>query len=620
MRSLGSRTAALLIAALFVVPARADNEPPNAKLGKKIDNVSFKAADGKTSALYDLKDKKAVVLVFLSFECPVSKSYSPILAELHKTYDPKGVAFIGLCPCDEGADHVAKMAAEYKIPFPVFKDDGAIGDAVKAEVTPEAFLLEGPHFTLRYRGRIDDTWAARLKKKEKGGREDLKLAIDELLSGRGVSEPSTQPIGCPIDREKKAPTSNAVTYHRDVLPILQKNCQGCHRPGEVGPFSLMTYKQASNWATDIKEYTKNKQMPPWKPTAGPAFRDERGMSSKDIETLASWVDAGAPEGDPKDAPAPRKFTDGWQLGKPDLVLSVPEDFNLAATGHDVFRCFALPTGLDEDKYVSAVEVRPGNTRIVHHALIFLDNAGRARQMEKSEKDREKKEDEPDHGPGYSVAMGVGFTPSGGMGGWAPGQVTRRLPDDTAYFLPKGSDVVLQLHYHRDGRAEKDRTQIGLYFTQKPAARRFQSLVVAGRFLFIPPDVEDHEVKGSIWVEQDCDLHSVMPHMHMLGKSIKVSMTPPKGEAQTLVEIKDWDYNWQETYFFKDTISVKAGTRFDIEAHYDNSKKNPRNPFNPPKFVKIGEQTTDEMCFGFLGVTAEKPGRIKATRTAPRDEK
>jgi len=214
-------------------------------------------------------------------------------------------------------------------------------------------------------------------------------------------------------------------------------------------------------------------------------------------------------------------------------------------------------------------------------------------------------------------MGVGFAPSGTLGGWAPGQVSRHLPADIGYFLPKGSDVVLQVHYHRNGRAEKDRTQIGLYFAPKPVSKRFQTIVVPGRFFFIPAGVEDFKVKGSVWVDQDCDIHSVMPHMHMLGKEIKVTLTPPDGEAQTLVAIKEWDYNWQETYFFKAPLKVKAGTRFDIEALYDNSAKNPRNPFNPPRIVKLGEQTTDEMCFGFIGATSDKPGRIRSLREAPK---
>jgi peroxiredoxin/mono/diheme cytochrome c family protein len=617
MRVLASFVALALIA-VFVAPLRADSEPADAKLGKKIDNIIFTDAAGKTTALHDLKDKKAIVVVFLSFDCPVSNSYAPVLTDLHKTYGSKGVAFIGVCPSDDDPAQVAKHAEEFKLPFGMFKDSGRAADALKAEYTPEAFLLEGGHFTLRYRGRIDDTWEARLKKRGTTTRHDLRQALDELLAGKEISVPTTKPIGCPLLRESTAKPTGTVTYYRDVVPILQQNCQGCHRPGEVGPFSLMSYKQAVRWATDIKEYTQDRRMPPWKPSAGLSFRDERKLNDKDIATLAAWVDGGTPEGDTKDAPPPRQFTQGWQLGKPDLVLTVPAEFQLGGAGRDLFRCFVLPTGLDEEKSVVAIEVRPGNPRVVHHALVFLDNGGHGRQLEQAEKERVKKDDEQDAGPGYSVSMGVGFVPSGGMGGWAPGQVTRRLPSDTAYHMARGSDVVLQVHYHRDGRAEKDRTQIGLYFAEKPAAKRFQSVVVPGRFLLIPAGDADYAVKGSVWVDQDCDLHSVMPHMHLLGKSIQVTMTPPRGEPQALVAIKEWDYNWQETYFFKETVRVKAGTRFDIEAHYDNSDKNPRNPFHPPRMVKFGEQTTDEMCFGFLGMTSDRPGRINRSTSAPRE--
>jgi hypothetical protein len=203
-----------------------------------------------------------------------------------------------------------------------------------------------------------------------------------------------------------------------------------------------------------------------------------------------------------------------------------------------------------------------------------------------------------------------------MGGWAPGQVPRYLPEGTGYHLPKGADVILQVHYHRDGRVEKDRTTLGLYFSKKPVVRRFQSLVIAGRFLFIPPGDARYPVDGSIWVKQGCTVHSVMPHMHMLGKQIKVTMTPPEGPARTLVAIRDWDYNWQETYFFKEPIAVKAGTRFDVQAVYDNSDQNVQNPFHPPRTIIVGQQTTDEMCFVFLGATADTPGRIGVDRRRP----
>lgn len=616
MRSTGVRTLVLAVgAALLVSPSlRADREPSRAHLGQKIANFTLRDAAGKPFALHDVKGKKAVVVVFLSFDCPVATSYLPHLADLHRDYGCCA-EFIGVCPSDDTAEGVAKLAREYQVPFPVYQDAGLVAaDALAATVTPEAFVLDGG-FVLRYRGRIDDAYYARLKRKVEVTRHDLRDAIQALFDGQPVKEPATQAVGCAIVRgARPKPAAGRVTYYKDVLPILQNHCQTCHRPGEAGPFPLMTYKQAVNWAEDIKTYTQSRQMPPWKPVEGAAFRDERRLADQEIATLAAWVDGGTPAGDPQDAPPPRKFIDGWQLGQPDLILTPEAEFTLGGSGRDLFRCFVLPTNLPEDKYVTAVEFRPGNARVTHHALLFVDTLGRGRKLADAQQDKEKGQD-TDIGPGYTVAMGVGFVPSGGLGGWAPGQLARHLPAGTSYYLPRGSDVIAQVHYHRDGRVEKDRLQIGLHFAKEPVSKRYQGVVIPGRFLAIPANNDNYRVTGTAFIDQDIDLHSVMPHMHMLGKKIKVTITPPGEKALPLLTIDDWDYNWQETYFLKEPMKLKAGTRFDVEAFYDNSAKNPRNPFNPPRLVFFGEQTTNEMCFVFQGATSNQ-GRIRARPTAP----
>jgi hypothetical protein len=438
--------------------------------------------------------------------------------------------------------------------------------------------------------------------------------LDEVLAGKPVRVPATEAVGCPIRYEPPRAASDRVTYYRDVLPILQSRCQQCHRPGEVGPFSLMTYKQAVNWADDIRDYTRSRKMPPWKPTEGMSFVGERKMSQKEIDTLAAWVDAGTPAGDARDAPPPARFSDGWQLGKPDLIVGPKEETTVGPDGVDLFRCFVLPTDLPEDKYVIAYEVRPGNRRVVHHTLHLLDTRGRARRMERREQERPKAPGEQDAGPGYSSRMGPGFLPSGEVGGWAPGLTPHFLTQGVGYYLPRGADIVLQIHYHRTGRVEKDRTRVGFYFAKKPC-RPLQGLAVPGRFLYIPAGADHYKVKGDLWLAQDCTVHNVTPHMHLLGKSIRVTMTPPGGTPATLVGVADWDYNWQETYFFKEPIKAKAGTHFAVEAVYDNSAKNPSNPSNPPKLVLVGEQTTNEMCFGFMGVTTAD-GSAASVRFTP----
>ncbi len=258
-------------------------------------------------------------------------------------------------------------------------------------------------------------------------------------------------------------------------------------------------------------------------------------------------------------------------------------------------------------------MRPGNARVLHHTLNFIDLTGKGRELEKKEKDRVKKPGEQDSGPGYTVSMGIGFSPQGGLGGWAPGQIGRYLPEGTGYFLPKGADVIVQTHYHRTGRVEKDRIQIGLYFAKKPVTTRLEALVLPGRFAWIPVGEKHFAVHGTIEVLQDCTLHSVMPHMHMLGREIKVTITPPNAKPYTLIAIKDWDYNWQETYFLKESSAIKAGTLIAVESFYDNTDKNPNNPNRPAKTVIFGEQTDNEMCFVFLGVTSEKLGRVPFRR-------
>jgi len=599
----------VLVAALLVVPTLGASEKPSTeRLGQKI-TLTLTTLEGKKITLADLKEQ-AVVLVFLSFDCPVSNDYVTRLNELAVDYGPKKVAFLAVLPTSEDSAELARQVKEFKLAFPACRDDKLEAvHALKARTVPEAFVLDAQR-VLRYRGRIDDGWSGRLKRKPTVQRQDVQVALDELLAGKKVSEPATLAIGCPISTDRGKPVSTRVTYYRDVLPILQARCQTCHRPGEVGPFSLMTYRQAVNWAEDIKEYTKAGKMPPWKPTGGVEFRDARKMTAKEIETLAAWVDGGTPEGDPKEAPAPVKWTDGWQLGKPDLILTPKEDTIIGATGPDHFRCYVFPTNLPEDKFVVAYEVRPGNNRVVHHTLHFLDTQGRARKLEQAEAAKPKTGKEKDRGPGYVSRMGPGFfPPSGDVGGWAPGITPSFLPEGVGYYLPKGADFVLQMHYHRTGKEERDRTQIGLYFSKKRDNKVLQPIAVPGLFLAIPKDAANFKVAGNLWLADDCTVHTVTPHMHLLGKSIKVTVQEPGGQPFTLIDIPQWEYNWQETYHLKKPLRLKAGTHLKLEAAFDNSKDNPNNPNNPPKQVRFGEQTTDEMCFAFLGVTTENNERI-----------
>lgn len=395
-------------------------------------------------------------------------------------------------------------------------------------------------------------------------------------------------VGCAV-WAARAP----VTFTKDVAPILFAHCAECHRAGEVAPFSLLTYADAQKRARQLAVVTEKRTMPPWKADSHGEFQNERRLAPGQIETLRRWADADAPEGNRADLPPPPKFADGWQLGEPDAVFEPKEEYSLAAEGQDVYGIFVLPTNYPEERWVSGVEVRPGNRAVVHHVLLFLDSTGAARKL-----------DEADPGPGYSRFGGLGFLPSGGLGGWAPGNFPNRMPEGIGTRLPKGADIVIQVHYHKSGKPEKDRTKVGLHFSRKPVDKQMRMAVVVNPFLRIPPGDANHTVRATLPVTQNITVRGVTPHMHLLGREMTVTATMADGKQKSLVRVPDWDFNWQTSYSFKQPFQVAAGSRFDVVARYDNSEKNPRNPSRPPKPVTWGEETTDEMCIAFVGYTVD----------------
>ena len=421
------------------------------------------------------------------------------------------------------------------------------------------------------------------------------------------------------------------TYHKDVVRILQKNCQECHRPEQVAPFALLTYDQARKRAADLVRVTDARIMPPWpaSPGFGGPFRDARVLSGDDVATLRAWADAGCPEGDSKDAPAPRTFSSAWPLGEPDVILPMPESYTVAASGDDDFRVFVLKTNLPEDRWIRAVDFRPGNRNVVHHVIAGVDTSGRGREL-----------DAADPGPGYHALGGFGngveiraFLPI-----WTPGATPHHCPEGTGYILPKGADILIQVHYHKSGKQETDATAIGLYLSKKPMPRQVQTGFVfpnvsitqamavrekieaakkAGRrptlqdllrdVLVIPPGTARYEVKAATKagagvmgrpLRRDILVTSVMPHMHWLGKDFTFTAVLPDGKTRIpLIKIEHWNFNWQGTYAFKEPLRLPKGSWFEMEAHFDNTDANPSNQSKPAKLVKWGDGTTDEMCIG-----------------------
>jgi hypothetical protein len=400
------------------------------------------------------------------------------------------------------------------------------------------------------------------------------------------------------------------TFHRDVEPILQRHCQDCHRPGQVAPFSLLSYQQARKRAEDIASVTEDRSMPPWhaSTTEGGPFRGVRVLRPSELETLAAWSQAGCPEGKTEDAPSQKRWTSDWALGKPDLVLQVNEAYEVVASGGDEHRVFVIPSGLTEGHWISATDFKPGNPRVVHHILSAFDVTGRAKSL-----------DQADPKPGYKTFVGYGqlpnglpFLPSGNLGGWAPGKMPNHLPKGVGRYLPAHADVLLQVHYHKNGKPETDASQIGLYFAKGPIQKQLKGGMVlpprpgllARPELRIPSGDANYEVKGRWTAGFDAHLLAVIPHMHWLGKNFLLQAVLPGGARQTLLKVDHWDFNWQDTYEFTTPVALPKGSRLEMLAHFDNSAANPRNPSQPPIEVRWGEQTTDEMCIGFLQLTRD----------------
>lgn len=405
-----------------------------------------------------------------------------------------------------------------------------------------------------------------------------------------------------------AATNPQVTFYKDVLPVLQKNCQTCHRPGEAAPMAFLSYDETRPWAKAIKSAVLTKKMPPWfaDPHYG-KFSNDRSLPQSEIDTLVSWADNGAAAGNPNDGPKPIDWVEGWRIGKPDMVISMPVAFNVPASGTVDYQYVVIPTGFTEDKYVQMAEARPGDRAVVHHILAFIREPGNPwlkdakpgvvfvprdleRQAEQNKNGQQRRGD----------GGGLGF---GGdlLAGYAPGTLPDVLKPGQAKLIKAGSDIVLQIHYTANGKAATDISKVGIVFTDQKPSERVLTLAAANPQFAIPPNDPDYRVDAKLTLQDDSTLVDLLPHMHFRGKSFEYRVTYPSGEKETLLDVPNYDFNWQLTYDLAKPKLLPKGTVIECTAHYDNSVNNKYNP-DPNKEVHWGEQTWEEMMIGFFDVS------------------
>lgn len=577
MRSLLDRCRIGSAALVAVLGMLAESGPAAAASGAVF---SLRDTYGELRSPSDHPEAKAFVVAFLGVECPLAKLYAPRLQKLADDFQQQGVVFYGV---DANAqDSLAELAAygrRHGVQFPLLKDDrAAAADALGATRTPEVVLL-GSDGVVRYRGRIDDQYGVGVAKKAPEA-EFLRDAIEAVLAGSPVSTPETGAVGCVIGRPRRPDETATVTFHNQVARVFERHCVECHREGEIGPFALRDYDDAAGWAETIAEVVRDERMPPWHADAAHGeFANARRLSEEEKQALYDWVAAGAPRGNPADAPEPRVFTSGWRLPRePDLVIPMRgEPYRVAAEGVIDYQYFAVDPGFTEDRWVQAADIVPGRREVMHHVIVFVSPPA----------------DKPQRGLGWLTA-------------YVPGQSAMQLDAGRARLVPAGSKLIFQVHYTPCGEEVEDNTRLGLVFADPATVtEEVVSLVSANAKFEIPPGAADYTVTSSLdWFPPGSKLLAMAPHMHFRGKSARYVGRWPDGRTEVLLSVPRYDFNWQSNYTLRTPLDVPPGFRIECESSYDNSAKNPANP-DPTAAVRWGDQTFEEMMVSFFEVAVPR---------------
>jgi len=564
-------------------------DPREHLVGRLVADLEFTDVNGRAGRLSDTPG--TIVIALRDESCPVSKRYGPRLAALEREYAGRGVTFVFInvgAPGD--LDPVRTAIAQHGFGGRYAIDrDGRIARALRAGSTTEVFLLDSAR-TLRYRGAVDDQYGIGYNL-DAPRTEHLRRALDAVLAGGEVDPAATTAPGCFLAFDPAAPAEPTIapTYHDRISRIVQANCLACHREGGAGPFALDTYDRVKGRRGMIQYVLEEKLMPPWHADEmGGPWRNVAALPADDLAAMLAWFDAGAPEGDPRNAPLPRSFAPGWRMGEPDAVVRLPEDFEIPAEGALDYQYAYVKTDFGEDKWIAAMEFRPTAPQVVHHALIFV---------EEPRKEGESRDD-------FRGRWQGGLR--GYFGGMVPGQGPTIYPEGVAKKLPAGAWLKFQMHYTPNGAFARDRTEVGFIFADGPPVHEMHHNSAMTTKFEIPAGASNYEVRADATFPVDAVLYSFAPHMHLRGKAFRYDLIYPDGRAETILNIPRYDFNWQTAYRLLEPLRIPKGARIECTAWFDNSTDNPANP-DPTKRVEFGEQTWDEMMIGYFEWWREEEG-------------
>lgn len=563
----------------LVIPAAAN---PIDRIGEKVADVTLLNSDGKPVQLLDYHTGKVLVIAYTGLGCPISGRYAPRLEALLKKHGSKGVQFVGINanPQDD-LKQIAAEAKELGITFPILQDHNQVlTKQLNAKTTTVCFVIDKGG-VIRYRGMIDDQYAIGAQR-DKPRNRYLERAIRDVRSGRTPEISRTVAPGCLITRIKTEKPATEITYSSHIAKIIQDNCQSCHRPLQIAPFRLTSYESVRGWSAMIYSVLEQDRMPPWNAdhSYDGDFVNERNIPDNDKKMLMSWIQNGMARGNPQEDPPKKSWPGKWRIGKPEKVYSMQKLYAVPAEGVVEYQYFRIPTNFRKDMWIKAIEAKPGAADVVHHIIAFAV-------------DRNNKS-----------SRGGDLLNDGFLCATVPGDTPSIYTKGRAKKLPAGCDLVFQVHYTTNGKKRKDKSRIAMIFTHDPVEEEVHTRGISNFNFEIPPGASNHEVRGSITLNEDTLILSFYPHMHFRGKDWKYIAHYPDGTQKELLHVPSYDYNWQESYILKEPILLPKGTKLECVAHYDNSSNNFMNP-DSSITVRYGDQSWEEMFFGFIDYVIPK---------------